>query len=574
LADETITLTRPAEPVNAVADRRPRLPKRLSALSGVLGGTALIALHGSTFGNWIVDDAAITFAYARNVAEGHGPVLQPGAEPTEGFSNPTWLVLLALGRLTGLFDHGTVFGVPDYIFFPKALAVACCAGILAACHVAAKRITGRPALVTLLCGLVLAANTSFVVWVFSGLENSLFGLAVIWLAVVMFTAAVDDRLLSAKVAVLAGGFAALAALTRPDGLIYGAAYPLLVLVHIRRPTLSTAIRAAGLSVLTFVVPVGGYFTWRHLEFGKLLSLPALAKSQGTPTIDDLNRASELVVYTGTLAVIAFCVFVGIVLGRPSKLRTGMVALLITLALAVVAYVVLNPDWMPLQRFATPVWTVGALAVTLAVWSALRNAGIRGRALIAVGLVVTLIPSGSLWATASQKMRADPTVPMCLVAERLGRAFNGYADAIGVKQGSLLLPDVGATAMTSRLRVLDLAGLTEPRLAEFWGNQQWRELGDYVFDVVKPTFIHSHEPWSDQTGVLGDSRLNRDYVPISTFDNGDFVRKDVLTGQSMRDELLRYSDQVAIATTKILGSPRGGCGAVLRPAQTPIGAPAK
>ena len=45
--------------------------------------------------DWEVEDAAITFAYARSFAEGDGLVPQPGAERVEGYSNPTWLLLFA-----------------------------------------------------------------------------------------------------------------------------------------------------------------------------------------------------------------------------------------------------------------------------------------------------------------------------------------------------------------------------------------------------------------------------------------------------------------------------------------------
>src|SRR5262249_23988574 len=57
--------------------------------------TALVAVpiivfvaHASVFGSWIVDDAAISWAYARSLATGHGLVAQPGVAPVEGYSNP------------------------------------------------------------------------------------------------------------------------------------------------------------------------------------------------------------------------------------------------------------------------------------------------------------------------------------------------------------------------------------------------------------------------------------------------------------------------------------------------------
>ncbi len=171
----------------------------LRASGAVLPGAAAIALHACLYGAWVVDDAAITFAYARSLASGDGLVLQPGQPPVEAYSNPTWLALLALGRLAGLFDHGTIFGIADQVLFPKALAFLCCVGILVAMYRAASAVTRRPAVVTLVAGLTLATIPSFVIWCFSGLENSLFALAVAWLAAVLCRASVQGRLGTATV---------------------------------------------------------------------------------------------------------------------------------------------------------------------------------------------------------------------------------------------------------------------------------------------------------------------------------------------------------------------------------------
>jgi hypothetical protein len=52
---------------------------------------------------WIIDDAGISFVYARNLASGHGLVSQPGLPPVEGFSNPLWVFMMAPFYAVGLF---------------------------------------------------------------------------------------------------------------------------------------------------------------------------------------------------------------------------------------------------------------------------------------------------------------------------------------------------------------------------------------------------------------------------------------------------------------------------------------
>ena len=43
----------------------------------------------------LMDDAMISMTYARNLAEGHGAVWYPGAEPVQGYSNPLWMLYMA-----------------------------------------------------------------------------------------------------------------------------------------------------------------------------------------------------------------------------------------------------------------------------------------------------------------------------------------------------------------------------------------------------------------------------------------------------------------------------------------------
>lgn len=43
-----------------------------------------------------VDDAYISFSYARTLAAGGGLRLSPAADPVEGFSEPLWVAILGL----------------------------------------------------------------------------------------------------------------------------------------------------------------------------------------------------------------------------------------------------------------------------------------------------------------------------------------------------------------------------------------------------------------------------------------------------------------------------------------------
>ncbi|GAA2817375.1 hypothetical protein [Saccharopolyspora taberi] len=564
--------TQEEQPQAETARRRTRPWSWLS----VLGGTAAIGAHGSLYGNWFVDDAAITFAYSRSIAEGLGPVVQPGADPVEGFSNPTWTVLLAVGRLLGLFDHGSLFGVPDYVLFPKGLALLCVAAMLTVCHGVARRVTSRAWLVTLVVGGLLAVIPSFVIWVFSGLENSLYALVIVGLAAVLFHASMDDRLPASKVAAVAGLLAATAALTRPEGLIYAGAYPLAVLIHLRRHTLGASVRGVVVSVLAFAVPVGAYFTWRYLEFGRLLSNPSVAKAQGIPEVADLMRSAELVGYAGPLAVLALAVVLGMALGRSTTWRRGLASLLVPLMLAVIAFAVLKPDWMAQYRFATPIWALGALVAVLSAVEVFRNGQRRGRVVLAAGLVMSVVPSVYVFGIHARAFNSVPNISMCYVADRLGRVPNAYADIIGATEASILLPDLGGSALTSRLHLVDLGGLVEPRIADFMKNEDMAGMRDWVFEEVRPTFIHSRSVWGD-TGISADPRM-RDYVQIYRYElpgapAGDWVRRDAVPDEEALRKLREYADTVVAEVdhkdvTNVW--PSRTCGPTLRPGQTEVG----
>lgn len=145
------------------------------------------------------------------------------------------------------------------------------------CYLAATRVMKRPWLAALTGGFILAAIPSFVMWSFSGLENPLYALVVTHLAVLVFRAFMDGRLLTRRIAVAAGLLAAVAALTRPDGLVYAGVYPLAVPVTLIRSQPRRGTIHAVMSVAAFAVPVGAYFLWRHATFGLWVPNTAVAK---------------------------------------------------------------------------------------------------------------------------------------------------------------------------------------------------------------------------------------------------------------------------------------------------------
>lgn len=351
---------------------------------------------------------------------------------------------------------------------------------------------------------------------------------------------------------------------------------MVVLIHLRRATLRSSIGQVLVSVAAFAVPFGGYVLWRWLEFGRLVANTAVAKRQGLPEIGQLTRAGDLVQYAGALAVLVLVVLVGLALARSSWWRDGLITLLVPLGLALAAYAVLEPDWMAQFRFATPVWALSALIGALAATEVFRNTRARGRVLLCAALVVTLVPSVATLERATQKFQAQPTLPMCFIADRFGKMFNQYADILGVREGSVLEPDLGGTSLTSRLHVVDLAGLVDDEIADFYHDRDMGALREHVFEEVKPTFIHFRMYWGGVTGIAGDPRLERDYVPLYVYPapadfGGDFVRRDAVTDPTLLAAARDYANEnVASTESKINVWGLRKCGDRLTPGQTDLG----
>ncbi|WP_425824961.1 hypothetical protein [Streptomyces fractus] len=534
-------------------------------------GTLLITWHGTWLGRWIVDDAAITFAYARSIDEGLGPVQQPGAEPVEGYSNPTWLALLVIGRRLGLFDHGSWFGVPDLVLFPKLLAVLCAAGILLAIACAAHRLVARPWVVTGLAGVLLAANPSFVAWTFSGLENPLYALLAVVLAAVLVRAITSGTLVTRRTAITCGLLAVAAALTRPDGAVLAGAYPLVLLVTLRRPELTARLRAAAYGVGAFALPYALFLVLRHVEFGRIVPNTAVAKSQGLPDVRTFAQTSgELLSFAGWPTVVVTVAVCAVALTRRGRLAAALPGVLVPLGLTLFAFGVLNPDWMGMYRFATPVWGLGAMALSLAAVSLAEQAAPHRRMLFAAALVGSLLFSvAAQWAPAAN-FRAKPTLAMCMVVKRHGVLFNEYADRLGVRHASVLTPSLGGTLLTSKLKVYDLAGLTEPRIADYLAADDIKGLQAYALDKLRPTFVHATDSWADKTGMKEPLLVSKGYVPLyRTSDGaGAWVRADAV-GHSERLPAVRAWTRRVLPTAHT--EDRQRCGQHLTPGLTAAGA---
>jgi hypothetical protein len=253
-------LHRPALPLAVTLAAEGPVAARIASLGSglaVLAPVALFVAHAALLRHWLIDDAGISFAYARNLAAGHGLVAQPGAIPVEGFSNPLWTLLLTATFRLGLFSLD---------WTPKALGlllVAATFGVVLKDLGRSGRSHTWPAMLAV---SLLATSTSFVIWTKSGLENPL--LACLAAVSCVLVARVSEG--ESSVDRLAGLTAGLLALTRPEAILYATAFPLSLLLSFGGTR--TGLARWTRRVVTYagaLIPIpGSYCLFRRLHFGE------------------------------------------------------------------------------------------------------------------------------------------------------------------------------------------------------------------------------------------------------------------------------------------------------------------
>lgn len=499
---------------------------------------SIFLLHAAMFGSWIVDDAGISFAYASNLARGYGLVAQPGLVPVEAYSNPLWVLILVPFFAFGMFDP---------IWVPKILAIATvCAGFLLYYRTAHEQLpNGR---LVAVAGLSLAAlQSSVVIWCISGLENGLYVALLLLLL----------RVMSSGQSVTAGVAAAAVAMTRPEGILFSAAYPTLLLAGRNGRTARGGIIECIRYTCGLLPPLMAFLAFRMYYFGDIL--PNAYYAKGGPTfrtlLDLVLLDSALIWKAGDLSAatmgarsgawfVVLIVLAIFMFQRSIAENPLVLSVVILLSLSFLAFVLLPFDWMVEYRFATPFLLFFYLFVSHMAWFAAERLG--PHKIVVFGSMVILAGMLTLPVTIPRSIAfvANPIIPMTEVMET-ARRFERLAQIADVTNPSLLIADVGGALLSSSLRVYDLGMLSDRTIARTLGegskSRNQSAFYDYVFEKTKPTFIAIRAYHSWIARLDGDDRFRRDYVAIFEYQDewirrrygvsmqsGDFVRRETVS----------------------------------------------
>ena len=443
------------------------------------------------------DDDYIVYRYARNLAEGLGPVFNPG-ERVEGFTVPLWMLLHAAGSALGL--------APERL----SLALGALGAALATWAVAAvwqRRVRARsfPA-----PALLVALSPALGLHGALGLGTALLaGLVAAWFAAV-------DAGRPRRAAL----WLAPAALLRPEAALFALVWfawpprdPAAVHADARQPA---GVRASRGWALVSLVPLAAWVLFRLGTYGAWL--PQSFHTKRLPLAVDLRYG---LAYLGrsTLEVGAGLWLVLALAGARRKpgdavFRLGAAALLLH-ALYVLA---VGGDYMPLARFAVPVLPLGYLLACLAARERIHPLR-RGTVLVVVLLLVS-------W----PQLERDVVRGMHEFNERRWLAVGDALGATAAPGSSLALAPIGAIGFRSGLPIVDLLGVVEPSVAAAAPNLEVDMKGHHRHDADavlarEPDLIVLGNAVRMPDGTLVISRWERDLFLHEAF-RADYEEREL------------------------------------------------
>jgi hypothetical protein len=456
--------------------------------------------------DWWIDDAGITFAYSRSLAEGQGLVAQPWLPPEEGYSSSVWMLLLSLMHRFGA----------DIPLAAKYIGIGCSALSIGFCTLLVARETRSP-LAVALCGIAVACAPT-VVWAVSGQEHALQSLLL--LMAVLFAYALKQW--RWPVACLLAVFV----LTRPEAPIIVIAV-FVAAVFLTRRAGGALFNAADMAIA--LVPLAAFvalMVFRDSYFGDFFPNPYYAKSSGASLAGIFNPLGGGWAYifaglrsTGLLFVLAL-VFVLRLRALPDWF---MIALAV---LAGQAFFVIwaKGDWMGQYRFLMPILPVLLLVAALG----LQGLGaLWKRALFCVAATL-LLTQTTLVQLATFKQ--SPTTPLAVVTD-VGNAFQALAERLGIEDPLLAHHDAGGIAYHRMIRLLDLGGLVNRTIALNMHDKAF--LTDYLLENVKPDFVFGARNFAAASGFAETDAFAGDYVRLEFIDlpfmrsDLSYVRRDVI-----------------------------------------------
>jgi hypothetical protein len=467
------------QPTCAISAYRHAFERITGRWLGWLSGAGLAVLLAAAW-PFSVDDAYIVVRYASRLAAGQGYTFADGP-PTDGVTGPLWLLPLWVGARLGVapLSLAKLLG--------GASAVLAVARMVSRVH---ARALGR--LAAPIAAALCLSSVPLVIWPIAGLET---GLAVLFATELALAVTASGRPQATRAGVCAGILAWL----RPELALW--ALVLLGAQSVRAP--QTAWKSwSYASALVLLV-----LSFRLVMFGHALPMSGAAKppSLGHGFDYFLATCARLDVLL-TLALLAVaCARLrssSRAQTRSADTPTRRSWLLAALSAHALAVCLAGGDWMPGFRLFAPVVPVFAWVVAEAfarLWLAHRGAK---RAAAALAVCVVLALRGVL-------VLQEVALARAAGFERIA-AIPALKHALRGVRGTIAALDIGILGYVYEGPILDLAGLTEPRIAYAPGGHLAKHVDSAWLRSRTPALILLHSDERPRLDADGHVRWFRGY----------------------------------------------------------------
>ncbi|MBM4459799.1 MAG: hypothetical protein FJ011_18895 [Chloroflexi bacterium] len=428
----------------------------------VLVGVSIFALYMLQFLPFTMDDAFITFRYARNFVNGHGMVFNANEYPrAEGITSPLYAALLAIPIYFGL----------DVLSFSKWLGIAATAVSCGVLFAIIRRLINQ--LVKLpgnhmavICGLgiLIFLSDPYVAGnAVSGMETALAVMAVLLFVSYLLTLLTQEteKLVGYSAGILAL-MGLLVPLLRPEWALF--VVTVFVIASLVAPRQKRAVR---LALMGFCFLGAIYFTSRFLYYGLPFPLPFYLK-QGTTGLSGWRDMYSYLRQIFFLLPLAGFVLLWLVRSyRQHERLDWLIPAIITIATLIQgAYYLTIRHVMGMGfRFFQPIHTLMiALACLGAVliWDAFEESHHwRAARIAAIGLMIAFVISNVVSYSSAKVIYVDRNAKAVIEAIRIGKNMKVAAQG---RPLTIAVNDCGAIPFYSDFKVIDLAGLNNRQIA--------------------------------------------------------------------------------------------------------------
>ncbi len=412
----------------------------------------------------VVDDAYISFQYAKNWSLGRGLVFNPG-ERVEGYTNFLWVALLTpLYPLTRALHWDFTLAAIHLNIFLAVLDL----GLV---YLIASKLFRRDALAVSVPLVLLALDNSYLGYAMSALENHLviacsLGAIVVWQA--------RPR----RVWLWTGLLLALLNMARPDAVLAVAAFAISGLTAIAwrdnafAPERRSATAARLFATLgVYLLLYGAYFLWRWHYYGYLF--PNTFYLKVGDTFDAVQRG---IGYTLSFLEIRYYLPLLPLLALPG-IRNSTVRWLLLICLLHFPYVIyVGGDFYSGHRFYVAILPVLYLLIGWVVYRLReRIAPVRPMAFVRrhtplAAALVGLLSGATAWLLFLFMLRGFQTGPYTNEILMFGDMVDNnvrymkWLRTFAAPNASMALGDIGAAGFFADVKVVDIYGVVDPVLA--------------------------------------------------------------------------------------------------------------